>query len=73
MSDSSTTEGVVGAHAEELALAARAARGDHEAFRQIVLRYEQRLLAFLTHMTGDAELARDLAQDTFGVPRGHAW
>jgi RNA polymerase sigma factor (sigma-70 family) len=51
--------------AEELALARRAAQGDHEAFREVVLRYEGRLCAYLAQMTGDGELARDLAQETF--------
>ena len=50
---------------EELTLAQRAAQGDHEAFRAIVVRYEQRLLAFLVHMLGDVEGARDVAQETF--------
>jgi RNA polymerase sigma-70 factor, ECF subfamily len=69
MSEQRTADGAAEAHdragAEELALAARAAQGDHEAFRQIVLRYEGRLLAFLAQMLGDAETARDVAQEAF--------
>ena len=50
---------------EELALIQRAANGDHEAFRQLVVAYEPRLLAYLTQMLGDPESARDIAQETF--------
>ncbi len=50
---------------EEITLARRAAAGDHEAFRTIVVRYEERLLAFLTQMLGEPEAARDAAQETF--------
>lgn len=54
----------------------RAACGDHEAFRQLVIFYEPRLLAYLTHMLGNSENARDIAQDTFvaafrGLPLWH--
>jgi RNA polymerase sigma-70 factor (ECF subfamily) len=50
---------------EELALIQRARDGDHEAFRLLVLSYEAQLLAYLTHMLGDSDSARDVAQDTF--------
>lgn len=50
---------------DELSLIGRAARGGHDAFRLIVLAYEARLLAYLTQMLGDAETARDVAQETF--------
>lgn len=50
---------------DEFDLAERAAHGDHEAFGALVRRYESRLLAYLTHMLGDPELARDVAQETF--------
>ena len=50
---------------EELVLMSRAARGDHEAFRCLVLSYEPKLLAYLTNMLGDFETARDVAQETF--------
>ncbi len=49
----------------ELAVIQRAAAGDHAAFRLLVVGYESRLLAYLTHMLGDAEAARDVAQETF--------
>lgn len=50
---------------DELALARRAATGDHAAFASIVRSYEARLLAYLTQMLGDPEAARDIAQETF--------
>lgn len=50
---------------DELSLVRRAAHGDHEAYRLIVLAYEARLLAYLTQMLGDGETARDIAQETF--------
>ncbi|HEY6542709.1 MAG TPA: RNA polymerase sigma factor [Ktedonobacteraceae bacterium] len=53
------------AGSEELVLMSRAARGDHEAFRCLVLSYEPKLLAYLTNILGDFETARDVAQETF--------
>lgn len=51
---------------DELALIERAARGDAEAFRYLVVFYEGRLIAYLTQMLGgDRENARDIAQETF--------
>lgn len=50
----------------ELALIQRAAQGDSEAFRVIVLSYEAKLVHYLTQMLGgDVDSARDIAQDTF--------
>jgi RNA polymerase sigma factor (sigma-70 family) len=43
----------------------RARCGDFAAFDQIMLCYEGRLLRFLTGLVGDAEVARELCQDTF--------
>ena len=43
----------------------RSAAGDGEAFRELVERWQQPLLAFLERMTGDREEARDLGQETF--------
>ncbi len=62
---------------DELALIQRAATGDHEAFRRLVLAYEGKLQAYLTQMLGDSESARDIAQETFiatfySLPRWHA-
>ncbi len=50
---------------EELALIQRARNGDHEAFRLLVLSYETQLLTYLTHMLGDGDSARDVAQEAF--------
>ena len=40
-------------------------RGNPEAFEVIVREYQPRLYRFLFGMVGDAEVARDLTQDTF--------
>lgn len=53
------------ARERELSLIHRAAHGDHEAFRSLVVSYEARLLTYLTQMLGDTENARDVAQETF--------
>ena len=39
--------------------------GDKEAFGELVLRYEQRLLRVIGRFIADADVVRDLAQDTF--------
>lgn len=39
--------------------------GDRDAFGELVLRYEQRLLRVIGRFVTDAEQARDLAQETF--------
>ncbi len=46
-------------------LVRRSAAGDQNAFRQLVERWQQPLLAFLERMVGDREEARDLGQETF--------
>ncbi|MBI3725057.1 sigma-70 family RNA polymerase sigma factor [bacterium] len=43
----------------------RAARGDPAAFEAIVRRFERPVYALVHRLTGDAEAARDLAQDVF--------
>lgn len=43
----------------------RAARGDAQAFEQIVRRFERPVYALVFRLTGDREGARDLAQDVF--------
>ena len=53
------------AHEGELILIRQAALGDHEAFRNLVVSYEARLLTYLTQMLGDPDNARDVAQETF--------
>ena len=40
-------------------------QGDQDAFGQLVLRYEQRLIRVIARFVSDQELARDLAQETF--------
>jgi RNA polymerase sigma-70 factor (ECF subfamily) len=42
-------------------------RGDDSAFAELVNRYRPKLLRFALRATGDAELAEDLAQDTFAA------
>jgi RNA polymerase sigma-70 factor (ECF subfamily) len=41
------------------------ASGDEMAFRDLVARWQQPVYAFLVHMLGSEDDARDLAQDTF--------
>ena len=47
------------------ALVERAARGDGEAFEEIVCRYQDRIYNLLYRMTGSTDDAEDLAQETF--------
>ena len=49
----------------EARLVEEARRGDQDAFGELVLRYERRLIRVLFRFVSDAELARDLAQETF--------
>ncbi|HPQ42312.1 MAG TPA: sigma-70 family RNA polymerase sigma factor [bacterium] len=39
--------------------------GDREAFREIVIRYQSRVLSTIYRMIRDSEMARDLAQEVF--------
>jgi RNA polymerase sigma-70 factor, ECF subfamily len=39
--------------------------GDMEAFAGIMRRFQSPIIHYLYHLTGDSEVARDLAQDTF--------
>ena len=50
---------------KELKYIEKAAQGDHNAFRQLVLAYETPVLTYLQSILGDWEQARDLAQETF--------
>lgn len=54
-------------------LVRRVLAGDQDAYQHIVLMYETRLIAYLTYMFGDDDLARDIAQDTFVVAYGALW
>ena len=40
-------------------------RGDANAFEELVLRYQNRLLGVLEHLVGRKDLAEDLAQEVF--------
>src|SRR5690348_7180350 len=53
------------AAADELGQIRRAATGDHAAFALLVRRYEARIVTYLRQTVGDADLANDLAQETF--------
>ena len=53
------------AAADELSQIRRAAMGDHAAFALLVRRYEARIVIYLRQTVGDADLASDLAQETF--------
>jgi RNA polymerase sigma-70 factor (ECF subfamily) len=53
------------ASADELGQIRRAAMGDHAAFAILVRRYEGRIYTYLRQTVGDADLASDLAQETF--------
>jgi RNA polymerase sigma-70 factor (ECF subfamily) len=51
--------------ASDARLVDAARRGDQEAFGELVLRYERRLLRLILRFVPDVELARDLTQETF--------
>lgn len=50
---------------DEYALIQRARAGEMPAFEEIMLRYEMRILRFLTGTVGDTEVAQELCQETF--------
>lgn len=50
---------------DDAELVRRILAGEHDLYRQVVVKYENRLIAYLAHMLGDYELARDVAQETF--------
>jgi RNA polymerase sigma-70 factor (ECF subfamily) len=49
----------------DVQLMLRVADGDHEAFEQLVARFQDRLVGFFFHMLRDRTAAEDLAQETF--------
>jgi RNA polymerase sigma-70 factor (ECF subfamily) len=55
----------VGGPQDDAVLVALAQAGDNAAFAVLVARYQQMVGAYLLHLTGERELARDLSQDTF--------
>jgi RNA polymerase sigma-70 factor (ECF subfamily) len=48
-----------------LALVDRAKRGDTDAFGRLYDRFQPEIVRYLSHRTGDAEVAQDLAQQVF--------
>jgi len=51
--------------ASDEALVVLALDGSEDAFAELVRRYQRRLTAFLAQLVGDADLARELAQEAF--------
>lgn len=49
----------------DVQLMLRAKDGDEAAFTQIVMNYQDRLIAVFTHILGDQDAAHDLTQDVF--------
>jgi len=43
----------------------RVSTGDHSAFEELVLRYQDRLVGFFFHLFHDRPIAEDMAQETF--------
>ncbi len=53
------------AHDPDVRLMLRVRAGEADAFEELVLRYQNRLVSLLAHMTGRPDMAEDLAQDVF--------
>jgi RNA polymerase sigma-70 factor (ECF subfamily) len=58
-----TTEQEIQIQDDQLVRAAQA--GCYQAFEQLVIRYYERMLSYLTHATSDPVVAADLTQETF--------
>src|SRR5574338_65610 len=54
-----------GSSASDARLVEEARGGDRDAFGDLVVRYERRLIRVIMRFVPDQELARDLAQETF--------
>ncbi|QDT63716.1 RNA polymerase sigma factor [Calycomorphotria hydatis] len=54
-----------GAAVGDARLVEMARRGDQEAFGDLVLRYERRLMRVISRFVSDQEITRDLTQETF--------
>ncbi len=54
-----------GSTASDARLVEDARQGDRDAFGELVIRYEQRLIRVLLRFVPDLEMSRDLAQETF--------
>ncbi|WP_240928010.1 RNA polymerase sigma factor [Thalassoroseus pseudoceratinae] len=52
-------------HDPDVQLMLRTQQGDRQAFEQLVLAYQDRLVGIFTHMIGSQEAAEDLAQEVF--------
>jgi RNA polymerase sigma-70 factor, ECF subfamily len=52
-------------HDPDVQLMLRAKNGDDQAYSQLVLAYQDRLIAIFYHLVGSQEAAEDLAQDVF--------
>ena len=50
---------------DEARVIAKVKAGTLDAFGEIVEHYQAPIVRYLSRMTGDTEVARDLAQDTF--------
>ena len=61
----SPTSPHAGTTVQDARLVEDARRGDRDAFGELVLRYERRLIRVIVRFVRDEELARDLAQETF--------
>lgn len=51
--------------AEQRRFASRLVAGSEEAFAQLIEQHKDRLVNYLTRLSGDREVAEDLAQETF--------
>jgi len=49
----------------DVRLMLRTRDGDAEAFEELMLRYQNRVVSLLAHLTGRRDMAEDLAQDVF--------
>ena len=67
MADSQTSErpSKIASNIDDAALIERSRGGEPEAFGELVVRYQDRLYNTLTRVCGDAEEARDVAQEAF--------
>lgn len=64
--DSATSDPVIeGSRASDARLVEDTRLGDSEAFGELVRRYERRLIRVIMRFVRDADLAEDLAQETF--------
>ena len=53
------------AHDPDVRLMLRVRDDDAEAFEELMLRYQNRVVSLLAHITGHRDMAEDLAQDVF--------